>query len=390
MENEEKNESNLLPNEVMQSRHTAEHFDLVSNWYEELKDHTWATKFVALTVAHADAITAYRSRGRELGSLMNMMDKNVPEYTKLQSMDPMEMISPEHRVALTSLRELLDSEIAAFGVRDDNGERVGVFVRMDSRSPKDAALNSRKVYDELAKEINARPHTDVHSQACVNDDVIAYWRAISRGQRVLDGEEALNLFLRSNRVYEDIVRGKLSQQQAYKANMVLRKWADIDPDLEFRTFVVKGEVTGITQYHMRLYNPKFHEHTESIKKQILEKIAELNPKIHAPNSTYTIDFVFSPDFSQCSMIEINDPPPTAGTSLFIWDNEEDRRILSLGPVTLRVVEQGQPWVEHTDMHPPLKKEIDRLRGRLVEEKVETSDASKERDQEKEKEKCSIQ
>lgn len=54
------------------------------------------------------------------------------------------------------------------------------------------------------------------------------------------------------------------------------------------------------------------------------------------------------------------------------------------------MEQGQPWVEHTDMHPPLKKEIDRLRGRLVEEKVETSDASKERDQEKEKEKCSIQ
>jgi hypothetical protein len=123
-------------------------------------------------------------------------------------------ISSKHAGALTALRELLDAEIAAFGVREGEAERVGVFVRMDTRSPKvcrlrfrirfrirfvivsvhfyfvrvvyifcvmllifflhlqDAALNSPKVYEELAKEIAVRPHTDVHSQDCVNADVI--------------------------------------------------------------------------------------------------------------------------------------------------------------------------------------------------------------------------
>lgn len=53
-----------LPNEQLKTRHTKEHFDLVSKWYDNLKDFTWETKFVQISALHANAIASYRSKGR--------------------------------------------------------------------------------------------------------------------------------------------------------------------------------------------------------------------------------------------------------------------------------------------------------------------------------------
>jgi len=100
-----------------------------------------------------------------------------------------------------------------------------------------------------------------------------------------------------------------------------------------------------------------------ISELILKKVEKLNSLIVAPDQNYTIDFVFSRDFESCTLIEINDPPPTAGTSLFIWDNMEDRKILFEGPLTVRVLEGPVPWSEQTDIHPPLKLLIDQQRLR---------------------------
>lgn len=93
----------------------------------------------------------------------------------------------------------------------------------------------------------------------------------------------------------------------FETKLVVRKWADIDPELEFRTFVSKvlpvnpyrlhsssqGNVTGITQYHMKCYVPEFVENKDKIARKIVEKVKELNPLVEAPDNTYTIDFVFS-------------------------------------------------------------------------------------------------
>lgn len=65
MEDKEgKNEDFSLPNEQLKTRHTKEHFDLVSKWYENLKGFTWETKFVQISALHASAISSYRSKAR--------------------------------------------------------------------------------------------------------------------------------------------------------------------------------------------------------------------------------------------------------------------------------------------------------------------------------------
>jgi hypothetical protein len=100
-------------------------------------------------------------------------------------------------------------------------------------------------------------------------------------------------------------------------------------------------------------------------------------------NSLTVPLYFFRDFTGIRVIEINDPPPTAGTSLFDWDSEEDRNIIwgninedVVLPV-VRIRDQPYPWPEQDDLHPPLKRLIDEQRGRVPKEK------------EREKEKCTV-
>jgi hypothetical protein len=55
--------------------------------------------------------------------------------------------------------------------------------------------------------------------------------------------------------------------------------------------------------------------------------------------TYTIDFAVCPQTMRTQIVEINNPPPKAGTSLFIWDDEKDRSIIENGPFEFRLLEK---------------------------------------------------
>jgi hypothetical protein len=59
--------------------------------------------------------------------------------------------------------------------------------------------------------------------------------------------------MKSNRVQEDIMRGKLRQgTDNYAPTIVIRKWMNIDPDLEFRTFVVQVLINHNNNNHYNI------------------------------------------------------------------------------------------------------------------------------------------
>jgi len=69
--------------------------------------------------------------------------------------------------------------------------------------------------------------------------------------------------------------------------------------------------------------------------------------------------VLSPDLKVIRIIEINNPPPTAGCSLFNWKTEYD--LIVNGPFTFRIIEK--PLDNPKDLiHPPLKHFINLQRG----------------------------
>jgi len=117
----------------------------------------------------------------------------------------------------------------------------------------------------LKHEIESRPHADPNSEACVADDIIAYYRSISKAQLVSTGEQALTLLLSSNRVATDISNGMLVQGKHFTTKIVIREWVDIEPENEFRMFVVKGVPTALTQYHKDCYVKEFLTAKEKIK-----------------------------------------------------------------------------------------------------------------------------
>jgi len=82
-----------------------------------------------------------------------------------------------------------------------------------------------------------------------------------------------------------------------------------------------------------------------------------------PEENYTIDFALSPDLDvdKTWIVEINNPPPVAGTSLFNWDLESDRNIIHEGPFELRILKEAIPDVR-SRLEPSLVQYILELRG----------------------------
>lgn len=54
-------------------------------------------------------------------------------------------ITQEHRDALKEIAQLLDNEIGSF--LDEKGQRVGAFIRMDTRSPKVSIFYLKFIFD---------------------------------------------------------------------------------------------------------------------------------------------------------------------------------------------------------------------------------------------------
>lgn len=346
------------------ARHEIGHFDLVSEWFPRLtNEHTFDTKFIPLTKEQGEAIVKTREMGRMIGSAYLMAD-DKEDKKKILDQDPIDMIGISQKQALKDIEIKLDTIIKEFN--------SSVFVRLDTRSPKDAVLNSQLVKDVLLEELQLRPHKDTTSLECATDDAIAYWRATSKAGQVKSGKEAVELLTRSNRIQQDLKLGFLSHPDISEM-LVVRKWEEIHPELEFRVFIVNNQITAITQYHKGLYVKLVADNIDVIKQLIFDKFEAVKDLIVAPEQSYTIDFALLKNandenhpFSDCIVVEINDPPPTAGTSLFEWDDEGDRNILQHGPFTIRVQEKELSWEEmqqKSSFHPPLVQLIDEYRGR---------------------------
>eukprot|EP01097_Dermamoeba_algensis_P006026 TRINITY_DN3796_c0_g1_i1.p1 TRINITY_DN3796_c0_g1~~TRINITY_DN3796_c0_g1_i1.p1 ORF type:complete len:297 (-),score=54.08 TRINITY_DN3796_c0_g1_i1:51-941(-) len=279
--------------------------------------------------------------------------------------EPRDSLSLEQKDSLEALRVSIDN------VLETIPEKRGAMVRLSTRSPKDAALASTKVKEILKKELEARPHADTGSAECYTDDSIAYWRSVSKANHIISGAEALELLLHSNRVSDDI-RWTQMHLKKWSMQLVVREWEEIEPELELRAFITKGKLTCFTQYHRNCFVPSLWEHREQVKKLVIDEFEKVHPLVvdMIPDQSYTLDFVLNKDFTSIRVVEINDPPPTAGTSLFLWDSEEDRNIIwgktneQIFPV-VRLLDRPYPWALQEDIHPPLKQLIEEIRGRAA-------------------------
>eukprot|EP01124_Arcella_intermedia_P009398 TRINITY_DN16132_c0_g1_i1.p1 TRINITY_DN16132_c0_g1~~TRINITY_DN16132_c0_g1_i1.p1 ORF type:complete len:246 (+),score=54.86 TRINITY_DN16132_c0_g1_i1:367-1104(+) len=209
-----------------------------------------------------------------------------------------------------------------------DGSGVGsgaVFVKTSSRSAKDAPTTKARLVELYHKYLSQ------FEDKSDNSKMISLLKAQIDSFMIKTGQEVLDSFTRSERIYQDMMLA-LEHPQRFKQNFVIRKWYTIEPDMEFRGFVCNSKLTAVSQYHHLVHFPRLLQE----KKEIMERILEFWPKVHVNlqshpllNGKYIIDFAFcGEDQSVIKIIEINPFLDTTDSCLFSWVKE--RQLLENG------------------------------------------------------------
>eukprot|EP00927_Polykrikos_kofoidii_P071720 TRINITY_DN67956_c0_g1_i1.p1 TRINITY_DN67956_c0_g1~~TRINITY_DN67956_c0_g1_i1.p1 ORF type:complete len:1372 (+),score=148.41 TRINITY_DN67956_c0_g1_i1:599-4117(+) len=238
----------------------------------------------------------------------------------------------------------------------DNG--VGAFVRLSTRSPKDAL-------DEL-RLLGPKPTGTL----VANRNGVPWFMDAWARLRVFSADDAADLFLASERVVEDI---RAARYYGFPTpQLVVRRWArDMNTALEFRLFVSNSALTAACSYHADCYVEGLMERRRDVECLLHRFWTEaIRPRVLDGCHSFAVDVVLSkiPEVlvveeasadeclrgrgkpprsasSLATVIEVNYPPPIASTILFDWSKAEDRRVLLEGPFELRLVSEQTGYRE---------------------------------------------
>eukprot|EP00698_Gefionella_okellyi_P025658 TRINITY_DN9462_c0_g1_i1.p1 TRINITY_DN9462_c0_g1~~TRINITY_DN9462_c0_g1_i1.p1 ORF type:complete len:367 (-),score=90.43 TRINITY_DN9462_c0_g1_i1:232-1332(-) len=248
-----------------------------------------------------------------------------------------------------------------------------IFVRLSSRSPKDAVLELptfRAEYEDalrtiLQSEQTSGEHTRpvATSDADVNARLRALYHAGTAAMRVGTGEEAVRLFILSDRIQNDMRDALALAQQAEAAGdtrpqmqVAIREFSRFDVTWELRAFVHRGRMTALTQYNEVVYFPLLVQMRERLLPDVQQFMdTVLLPRLPTALQSCVCDLILFPDetFSRfdVKVVELNPFAEFAGSGLFAWEKPADLAVL-LGnaPFEFRVV-QSVPRVSARDMDP---------------------------------------
>lgn len=243
-------------------------------------------------------------------------------------------LTAEHQHAMNALSSLLESAI-----RQLNSHH-GVFVRLSTRSPKDAIDKlPDKAISAMAEHaramLAARGSRQDVGMLDDNDKLIIARRAFFQCMRVHSAQEALELIMNSSRAISDLKRAlDYADKIPYCMKLIVREFVDLPLHGEFRGFVCNGQLTALSQY----YTDCFFSELQGRESQIVACVHPLaNQVISAINrSSFVVDFVVFDD-GRAQVIELNPFGVTTGACLFNWKTE--LRLLENGPFELRIVKE---------------------------------------------------
>jgi len=293
--------------------------------------------------------------------------------------------------SLGPLKERLDQSVAAECAKSAEGK---AFVKLSTRSPKD----SKKALARAEASYHARLAALDH-EADDNERWIILSEEVTKSSAVANGDEALELLLDSDRVFEDLeyalrgppappaqagtsaggaaedasataagspsadphVAGKV--ERAWNMELVARAWDPrLKPESEFRGIAWGGELTCLCQYFHPLYFPGMIDRSEEVQRDILAiyNSPAVKSAVERLGGHCIIDFAWLAP-GEVIVIELNPFDGVclgtfpASTGLFLWDDEEDKAVMKgekpfefrlrdapLDPASLRV-QCNQDW-----------------------------------------------
>lgn len=322
----------------------------VESWYESLKDFTFKTYFLSMTIKEGIILRKYY-RNRFLQG---------------------EILNEQEALHLNKLKSKIDLVIK------EQFPNQGIFLRLSTRSPKDSALDfsdekKNEIYCKgiietlknnniTAEVINSRIENSLKNEKQRNNEfylnllteeesnaILVYMmNASKQSLKVFNGEQSLDLLSSSERVSVDlyhllIYKGieddniLLINQEEELCKLVFRQWVDINDLEEFRCFFYQKKLTAISQYNFYIYDKSLKDKKEEIKAKIQEEFLKVVSFLNVENGV--IDFAVLNN--KVWVVELNpfNDYEGAGTggALFSWQTEME--LLKNGPLTVRVIEK---------------------------------------------------
>jgi len=274
----------------------------VEKWYTYLEAETFPTIFFPLEPEEISAIL-------HTYTLHNKKDLSSSEEEQIKGA----------KKVISHLEDKLDRELPR-----NVSLRGGAFVRLSTRSPKDAVLMLPALKNELQNELRDIPPGDE------NADSIAWYCAVIKAMRVKTGKEILDLLLNSSRVHHDLSRWVAATQETpenvFPMNIILREWKFIHPKDEFRAFVYNGHLTAVSQYIDVCFFEELEKHLGEIRR-IISKYFYMTLLRKLPFQTCVLDLAVID--GACKVIECNPFFIKTGAALFSW--EADKALLTTSP-----------------------------------------------------------
>ncbi len=197
-------------------------------------------------------------------------------------------------------------------------------MKFSTRSPKDAVSISKEdeslpVEIQIAKKIQ---------KLCIRN-----------------GEEALSLLIRSQRIFSDIsmyFQYRVPHSSSGSLNLILRDWVPCHQDHEFRCFVHNRSLTAISQYHCYSHFASLQHtgHVQRIRREIILFLSDVVDCFTIPS--FVVDIVVHPHTYACSIIELNPFGRTlsSGSALYNWDKDFELLYgVHRQPPTMRILKE---------------------------------------------------
>ncbi|KAJ7036706.1 hypothetical protein C8F04DRAFT_999635 [Mycena alexandri] len=292
----------------------------IENWGSVLADFTPKTLMVPLTLEHGSLLLRAYEKLEHAADLVAAAAKTYVTTGKTsQPLDPVE------KALLESLGPSIQHAIDELAGGDSS---AGCFMKLSSRSPKDAAARSGVFEAYYERAIRA-----ARSESRDMDDERQLW-ILCEGEgaalRFSDAAAVIRALVLSERVWQDMTLA-LRHPEIWQQNIILRQWEPVPIDLEFRTFVSNGRMTAISQYAYQLYSPRLNDSTQlhSVNTAIRDTFESLWPILSANGFTdCVLDFGVIPPAAdngswRSTLIEVNPFEETTDGALFSWTRERD-------------------------------------------------------------------
>ncbi|EFC47607.1 hypothetical protein NAEGRDRAFT_57308 [Naegleria gruberi] len=321
----------------------------IDAWYEKCSKFTTYTKFIPITQSEAKV----------------MIKQYEFHIKKTKDQSP----SGDDYEILKKLEGKIDDELTNNSeFYDEEMDVSSAFIRLSSRSPKDAAFNSQKIRQILQRKLyeknamfsfggeNAKIQSDQDKQ---NNEFIAFFESQVEVMKFESGQEAIEMMTSSTRVYDDlnIALKYRNDDSLWNVFFVLRKWIpNHNIQYEFRTFVYNRKLCAISQYNDALFFEDLCNHKDLYLKAMLNFFEKIKDEIPFDNSV--MDLVIYPlssdeeklhdmDNLNVQVLEFNPFNQYTGSAFFSWI--KDTEILKgEKPFEFRIREDSLPVLRNID------------------------------------------